>query len=254
MSSVMPNGTPAASDPAAQQANSGAHTSETVVDTSTLTNGQPAASQSDTDALNVNATGSNNAPATDIQNPAAQKASQEAAKYRAELRAAQQRLAEYEAAQRAAEEAQLTELEKANRRLAEYQTQEAQWQMERQQWRLQQAVQTHAARLGIIDLDAAAKLLDTSELEYDEQSGAPTNVEALLTAMLDRRPWLRGTQQQTQATPAAPNVGATNPARPSGPLTITPSQYSDPAFRTQYMRDFGEDILAAVTKGKVKIV
>lgn len=239
-----PTGTPAASDPAGQQPT----TNGTDTTNQQPTNGDAASGQQPIDGQQ--------SAATDVQNPAAQKAAQEAARYRTELRDAQKRLAEYEAAQRAAEEAQMSELEKAQRKLADYQAAEAQWTLERQQWRLAQAVQMHAARLGIVDVDAAGKLLDTSALEYDE-NGVPTNTETLLTAMLEQRPWLRGNTQQP-ATPAgapqAPQIGATNAPRQSGPLTITPSQYSDTAFRAQYMRDYGEDILAAINKGKVKIV
>ena len=235
-----PTGTPAASDPAGQQPTNDPQ--------------QPVTGQPTTDNAASGqqpASDGQNQPA-DVQNPAAQKAAQEAARYRTELREAQKRLAEYEAAQKAAEDAQLSELERTQKRLAEYQAAEAQWTLERQQWRLAQAVQMHAARLGIVDVDAAGKLLDTSALEYDE-NGQPTNAEALLTAMLEQRPWLRGAQS-TQVTRQAPDIGVTNAARQTGPITITPSQYSDPTFRAQYVRDYGEDVLTAINKGKVKIV
>ncbi len=231
-----PNGTPAASDPAGQQP--------------TTTNGTADTTQQPTDAQ-ASGQQPSDGQQPDVQNPAAQKASQEAARYRAELRDAQKRLAEFEAAKKAADEADMSELEKAQRRISEYQAAESQWTLERQQWRIAQAVQMHAARLSIVDVDAAGKLLDTSALDYDE-NGQPTNAEALLTAMLEQRPWLRGTQ--STPAPQAPNVGATNPPRQTGPITITPSQYSDPAFKAQYMRDYGEDLLAAINKGKVKIV
>ena len=235
-----PTGTPAASDPAGQQPTN---------DPQQPVTGQPTA---DNAASGQQPNDGQNQPAAEVQNPAAQKAAQEAARYRTELRDAQKRLAEYEAAQKAAEDAQLSELERTQKRLAEYQAAEAQWTLERQQWRLAQAVQMHAARLGIVDVDAAGKLLDTSALEYDE-NGQPTNAEALLTAMLEQRPWLRGAQS-TQVTRQAPDIGVTNAARQTGPITITPSQYSDPTFRAQYVRDYGEDVLTAINKGKVKIV
>ena len=112
----------------------------------------------------------------------------------------------------------MSELEKAQRRISEYQQQEAEWQIERQQWRIAQAVQTHAARLGIVDVDAASRLLDTSALDYDE-SGNPTNADALLAAMLEQRPWLRGAQM----TPAAPTSPA-HPFRPSAGLPAAPAR------------------------------
>lgn len=153
----------------------------------------------------------------EIRNPEAYRAAQEAAKYRNDLKAANARIAQYEAAQKAAEEAQMSELERAQRRISEYQQQEAQWQQERQEWRIAQAVQLHAARLGIVDVDAASRLLDTAALEYDT-SGQPTNAEALLTAMLEQRPWLRGAQSaQTPVSPA-------QPPRPSAGLPAAPAR------------------------------
>lgn len=66
-------------------------------------------------------------------------------------------------------------------------------------------VQLQANKLGIIDPEAAVKLLDWSSLEYGED-GAPKNVEAALKALLVAKPYLAA-----QAAPPAP--GATNPAR-----------------------------------------
>lgn len=203
MSSVMPNGTPAASDPAGQQPTTPITPSDPQTPTTSETPAAPSGDpQSPADAQ--------------IRNPEAYKHAQEAARYRTENKALAAKVAEYEAAKRAAEEAQMSELEKAQRRLSEYQQQEAEWQMERQQWRIAQSVQMHAARLGIVDVDAASRLLDTAALEYDE-SGQPTNAEALLAAMLEQRPWLRGAQ-----TPAAPSQQ--QPPRPSAGLPAAPAR------------------------------
>jgi hypothetical protein len=155
----------------------------------------------------------------EIRNPEAYKHAQEAARYRTENKTLAAKVAEYEAAQKAAEEAQMSELEKAQRRISEYQQQEAEWQIERQQWRIAQAVQTHAARLGIVDVDAASRLLDTSALDYDE-SGNPTNADALLAAMLEQRPWLRGAQTTAPAAPTSP----AQPFRPSAGLPAAPAR------------------------------
>lgn len=56
----------------------------------------------------------------------------------------------------------------------------------------QSAIVTLANKLGVVDPDAAYRLLDQSALEYDD-SGKPTNAEALLVAMLKERPYLAGT-------------------------------------------------------------
>lgn len=70
-------------------------------------------------------------------------------------------------------------------------------------------VERQASKLGIVDPDAAAKLIDWSALEYDED-GTPTNAETLLKDLLKARPWLANTQQ-SKVTPSS--GGATNPSR-----------------------------------------
>jgi hypothetical protein len=49
-----------------------------------------------------------------------------------------------------------------------------------------------SAKLGIVDPDAAYRLLDKGAIEYGDD-GKPTNTEALLVAMLKERPYLAGT-------------------------------------------------------------
>lgn len=69
-------------------------------------------------------------------------------------------------------------------------------------------VRLQAAKMGIVDPDAAAKLLDWSEIEYDD-AGAPTNVEDLLNGLLKAKPYLKAQQSRTAPT----SGGATNPPR-----------------------------------------
>lgn len=56
---------------------------------------------------------------------------------------------------------------------------------------VQSGVTTAASKLGIIDPDAAYRLLDKSLIEYDE-GGQAKNIEALLVSMLKERPYLTG--------------------------------------------------------------
>jgi hypothetical protein len=58
-----------------------------------------------------------------------------------------------------------------------------------------------ARELGIIDPDAAYRLLDLAEVEYDE-TGRPTNIERLLRDLVRKRPYLVGS-----------SASATNPSR-----------------------------------------
>ncbi len=66
-------------------------------------------------------------------------------------------------------------------------------------------VERQAAKIGIIDPDAAAQLIDWDALEYDED-GTPKNADALLKDLLKSKPYLAG---KTQASAG----GATNPSR-----------------------------------------
>jgi len=84
-----------------------------------------------------------------------------------------------------------------------------------QELRVINEVFKYGQKLNIIDLDAAQKLLDASQIEYED--GQPTNIEALLKTLVKERSWLVGRQQQTSG-------GATNPSRTqtSGSGEITP--------------------------------
>jgi len=66
-------------------------------------------------------------------------------------------------------------------------------------------VERIASKLGIIDPDAAAQLIDWDALEYDGD-GTPSNADALLKDLLKNKPYLAGKTAQTAG-------GATNPSR-----------------------------------------
>lgn len=67
-------------------------------------------------------------------------------------------------------------------------------------------VRLQAAQMGIVDPDAAAKLLNWAEIEYDED-GAPTNIEDLLKALVRDKKYL------VSAKSVPSSGGATNPSR-----------------------------------------
>lgn len=240
-----PNATPAAQPQAGQQPT--INTTNTPLPTDTATT--PTTPTTETPAASGEGA-SQQSP--EVANPAAQRAAQEAARYRTELREAQKRIADFEAAQKAADEAQLSELEKAQRRIAEFQQREAQTTLDTQQRITRAEVRAEAARIGL-NPQLAARIVDYAAIEYGED-GDPTNIAQLLSEAINAYGLQPQPANSAPATPSAPNVGATNPARQSGPLTITPSQYGDPAFKQAYMRDYGEDLLSAMNKGKVKIV
>lgn len=94
-------------------------------------------------------------------------------------------------AKNAAKEAEMSELQKAQERAAQLEKQLADAAEKQKALMTQSDITAKAAKLGIIDPDAAYRLLDTSKLEYDE-AGQPTNSEALLTGLLKDKPYLAG--------------------------------------------------------------
>jgi hypothetical protein len=85
-----------------------------------------------------------------------------------------------------------------------------------------------AASMGLIDAEAALALVQHEhgdELEYDAQTGAPTNLDTLLKQVLAAHPALAQSaqqQQRTQPPRPASSGGATNPGgASSGAPTFT---------------------------------
>ncbi len=154
---------------------------------------------------------------------------EEARKLRSEAQALRKRekdiaaqLKAYQDKEQAERDAQLSELEREKKSRAELQARYEQEVAAMRERLVRYAVESAATKLSIVDPDAAAKLIDWSELEFDED-GTPKNAEKLLTALIKAKPWLVAVQQQGQPvtaaqTPQAPAVPAMNPGRTS----ITP--------------------------------
>src|SRR5258708_30693600 len=76
------------------------------------------------------------------------------------------------------EEKRQLERQTLEKQLADLQKEKETATRQTQELRVTNEVFKHGQRLNIIDLDAATKLLDASQIEYDD-SGQPTNIEAL---------------------------------------------------------------------------
>lgn len=124
----------------------------------------------------------------------------DAATFRAELKALR------EAKKAEAAEA-LTEAQKITTMESELST----LKVELANARLEAAVAAQAARLNIIDAEAAVKLLDRSKLELDEE-GNPKNVEEALRDLIKERPYL-APKAPTNVAPS----GGTNAASGTAP-------------------------------------
>jgi len=120
----------------------------------------------------------------------------EAAEYRKRLR-------ELEAKVKADEDAKLTEAERLQNRLAELERQQAEYERERQERTLKYEIMLAANKLGIVDADAAYKLLDLAQVEYADD-GTPKNLDRVLASLVKARPYLVG---------GGSGTSTTNPAR-----------------------------------------
>jgi hypothetical protein len=137
----------------------------------------------------------------------------DAEKLAAELKAFKEQT---EAAQLSDQEKQTLAQKKLEQQLAEHQSSNSELARQLLEARINNEVFKQASKLNIIDIDAASKLIDGSRIDYDE-SGNPTNIDALLKDLTKQRPWLVG-----KASPGN-SGGATNPSRSqtSGPQQIT---------------------------------
>lgn len=134
------------------------------------------------------------------------------------------------------EDGQKTELQKAQEKAAAMERSNTEQAEKMKSLLTQYEVATAATRLGIVDPDAAVRLIDASKLEYDE-NGKPKNAEAVLKELIAQKPYLVGSG--TSATNAARNNG--------GNETFTRSQLKDPAF-FQAHRDA---IMKAMREGRI---
>lgn len=101
----------------------------------------------------------------------------------------------------------LSETERLQKQVADLQRTHDDFQRATQERTITYEVKLRAAQAGIVDPDAAAKLLDWSEIEFDD-NGSPSNVNELLGQLLKAKPYLAG-----KAVVASPPGGATNPSR-----------------------------------------
>lgn len=145
-------------------------------------------------------------------------AREELDRHRKKVSAFEKAEAEREAQRKAAEEAQLSEIDRIKKQYAETQAERESLLQELQQTRIQHAVMAQATTLNFIHPEIASKLVDWSELEYNEQ-GHPTNTAKLLEKLAKAMPELiRATQAPTQS-----ESTTTQPATPTQTASTTPA-------------------------------
>ena len=126
--------------------------------------------------------------------------------------------------------------EELARRVAELEAQLLAAQEERQQALVRASVDRAAVRLGIVDPDAAYRLLDLAQLEFDEQ-GRPTNVERLLEQLVRERPYLR-----------AQAVSPANPEQPRQSREIRREDLLDPRVPIDW-----SEVMKAIREGRLRL-
>lgn len=90
------------------------------------------------------------------------------------------------------EAANLTELEKSQKRTADLERKAADAEARAQENLLRASVVAEAARKNVVDPDAVVALLDRSVLEFNED-GTPTNTAEAVDELLKAKPYLVGT-------------------------------------------------------------
>lgn len=136
---------------------------------------------------------------------------------RKENAAARKRLDAFEQAQKEADLAKLSETEKLTAQHSELQAKHAELERRYQERVISSEVQVQASALGIVHPEKVYRLIDTSELEFDDD-GMPTNAKALIEKLLKEMPELAGEKQQSpaqQQQQKPPAVPAMNPGRSS---------------------------------------
>lgn len=126
------------------------------------------------------------------------------------------RLREVESALKQREEAEMSEQERQAKRLAELEERYSAAEQRLRESSLHLSVSSIAQRLNIVDPDAAVKLVDTSTLEYDEESNQWDGIDDALTALVEERPWL---VKPAAPTPTPKETSPANPARRRTRLT-----------------------------------
>ena len=128
-------------------------------------------------------------------------------------------LADAHAKLKALEDEKLSDQERQTQRLAELESLATARDTEVQDMRLRLAVYSRAADVGLADADLALAALNRSKIEYGDD-GAPTNLDDVLTALLDEKPILRVAGSKKK--PASNDAGAGS-EKGEGP-TLTAAQ------------------------------
>ena len=178
------------------------------------------------------------------------------AKTRAESIDRRKKLDAFEAEEKKRQEAAMSEQERTQKQLADAQRERDEATRQLQETRISHAVQRHAAKLGFIDPDDAARFVDWARLDFDSE-GKPTNAEDLLKELAGAKPYLVRVSEPPKPA-AAPHPGTTNPQRgtagTNGKVQVTADQYNDPKFREDFLSRYGKTVFQAGNDGDLEFI
>jgi multidrug efflux pump subunit AcrA (membrane-fusion protein) len=141
--------------------------------------------------VNAEMASSHEADASTTADPQEELAKLRAALKKANKEAAERRklLEQYEAERKQKEEAELSELDKLRRQLEQEQKRREEAERRARERLLKAEVQAHATRLNFLDPGDAWRLLDLSDIDYDE-NGEPLGIAEKLQVLAKEKPYL----------------------------------------------------------------
>jgi hypothetical protein len=156
------------------------------------------------------------------------------------------KIATFEKAQADAEAAKLSDLEKANKKAADLEAQLNERTRASQERIINYEIRLNASSLGIVDPDAAVKLLDWSKLKYDDD-GIPTNAAELVQALAKDKPYLVAPANQRIT-----SGGATKPASSSSAASTDLSWDTIPRMKPDEYEARRAEIVAWMAKNPLR--
>jgi hypothetical protein len=103
----------------------------------------------------------------------------------------------------------LSETERLAAEKADLETKYAAAQAALRETRIEQAIERAVISQGARKPSIVARIIDRSQLEFDERQETPTNVERLVKKLADEEPWLFGKVEAAAAVPGTPRSNST---------------------------------------------
>lgn len=150
-----------------------------------------------------------------------------------ELNEAAQKAKELEKSEAERQEKELEKNKKFQELADKYKTERDEANKKVQQSLIDNQITLHASKSGIVDIDAALKLIDRTNIKIDD-NGTVTGVEDSVKSLLESKSYLKGNQNNI-------TIGnATNPSGTSAVKKFTLSQIQDPKFYQENQKDILE--------------